>query len=70
MKQKEIKNLVTRGVAKEATSGDVSQLMKNGYTEIAISYGVYGMNGGLFKDNTTGELFAITSRSGKLFQLV
>lgn len=69
MKQKDIKRLVKNGSAEDITFGDVTEIMQNGYTEIGISYGVYGMNGGLFRDNKTGNLYAITARSANLFRL-
>ena len=69
MKQKDIKNLVARGVARDITTGNIDGVINNGVSVIAISYGVYGMNGGLFRDNATGELYAVTSRSGNLFRL-
>lgn len=35
---------------------------------IAMSYGIYGMNGALFMDEE-GNLYKITSRTSTLFQL-
>ena len=35
---------------------------------VAISYGVYGMNGALFQDEN-GELYKITARNSTLFQM-
>ena len=35
---------------------------------VAISYGVYGMNGALFEDES-GELYKITARNSTLFQM-
>ena len=37
---------------------------------VAISYGVYGMNGGLFEDMNTGEYYVVPNRSTRLFELV
>ena len=37
---------------------------------VAISYGVYGMNGGLFEDMNTGCYYVIPNRSTRLFELV
>lgn len=37
---------------------------------VAISYGVYGMNGGLFEDMKTGEYYVVPNRSARLFELV
>ena len=54
--QKEIKRLVALGVAEDITY-------------LSFSTGVYGMNGALFKDES-GKLYAITSRTSTLFQMV
>ena len=35
---------------------------------VAISFGVYGMNGALFEDEN-GELYKITARNSTLFQM-
>ena len=35
---------------------------------VAMSYGVYGMNGALFEDEN-GELYKITTRNSTLFQM-
>ena len=35
---------------------------------IAMSFGVYGMNGALFEDEN-GELYKITARNSTLFQM-
>lgn len=74
MKQKDIKKLVNSGMAEDISainnSGKVEELMKNGYTIVGISSGAYGMNGGLFRDNVTGKLYAIVRRSTNLFALI
>ena len=36
---------------------------------VAISFGVYGMNGGLFEDMKTGEYYVVPNRSTRLFEL-
>ena len=36
---------------------------------VAISYGVYGMNGGLFQDIKTGAYYVVPNRSARLFEL-
>ena len=35
---------------------------------VVMSFGVYGMNGALFEDET-GELYKITARNSTLFQM-
>lgn len=37
---------------------------------VAISYGVYGMNSGLFEDMNTGNYYVVPNRSTRLFELV
>lgn len=68
-----IRNLVKSGAAHDITSLDfyaIEFLRKTlNLEKIAYSIGIYGINGALFKDNN-GELYAITSRSTALFQLV
>ena len=41
---------------------------KHNLQTIAMSFGVYGMNGALFKDEN-GELYKITARNTTLFQM-
>ena len=36
---------------------------------VAISFGVYGMNGGLFEDMNTGAYYVVPNRSARLFEL-
>lgn len=36
---------------------------------VALSFGVYGMNGGLFEDLKTGEYYVVPNRSTRLFEL-
>ena len=38
--------------------------------KIAISFGVYGMNGGLFKDRKSGLYYVVPNRSTRLFELM
>ena len=63
IKQKEIKNLVKLGAAVDITAEEGSLTRYRRLDPIAVSRGKYGMNGGLLKDNQTGELYAITARS-------
>lgn len=73
MTQKEIKRFVTLGVAKDITYlsfADCEALRKaHTFTTLNVSTGVYGMNGALFRDEA-GKLYAITSRTTTLFQMV
>lgn len=71
--QKEIKRFVALGVAEDIThlSFDACNALRatHNFTTLNVSMGVYGMNGGLFKDEN-GKLYAITSRTSTLFQMV
>lgn len=67
MKQKEIKNLVKLGASVDITTEEGTLEKYRRLDPIALSRGKYGMNGGLLKDNQTGELYAITARSSTLF---
>ena len=58
--QKEIKNTNARDIT--ADSKNYGSL-----DVIAMSFGVYGMNGALLK-NEKGELFKITARASNLFK--
>lgn len=73
MTQKEIKRFVALGVAEDITYlsfDDCNALRKaHTFTTLNVSTGVYGMNGALFKDES-GKLYAITSRTSTLFQMV
>ena len=66
--QKEIKRLVTIGAAVDITTWDSEDLEKLNVEKIALSFGIYGMNGGLFKDKD-GNLYAITARNAALFTI-
>lgn len=72
MKQKDIKNLVAIGKAKDITEGDFKTYRdvlrtEEGYDTIAISHGVNGLNGLLIKGWNTGDYYAIYKRSTALF---
>lgn len=74
MKQKDIKKMIADGLATDITDYDfdaIKNFMETHSIEtVDLSAGIYGMNGGLFKDRETGELYAIKARSGALFQIV
>ena len=73
MTQKEIKQLVKLGVAEDISylSFDACNDLMNAhrFTTLNVSTGTYGMNGALFRDEN-GKLYAITSRTSTLFQMV
>ena len=46
-----------------------NELMKaHNLQTVAMSFGIYGMNGALFEDEN-GELYKITARNSTLFQM-
>lgn len=63
--QREIKRLIKLGAAIEITD---TKTIKPGVLEtVAMSFGIYGMNGALFKHAGTGQLYAIPRRNTLLF---
>lgn len=63
--QREIKRLIKAGAAIELT--DTKTVPCGRLQTIALSFGIYGMNGGLFRDTETGQLYGIPRRDGILF---
>ena len=63
--QREVKRLIKSGVAIELT--DTTTVKHSELTTVALSFGVYGMNAGLFRHDTTGQLYALPNRSSLLF---
>ena len=68
---------ITRKAIRETCAIDITnysfdqanELMnKHNLRTVAMSFGVYGMNGALFEDEN-GELYKITSRNTTLFQM-
>ena len=69
--QKEIKNYVTLGLATDITHTPLDDIYKmaSKFETVGLSFGIYGMNGGLFKDYTPDNLYVITTRNSNLFAL-
>lgn len=65
MRLKDIKEVKAKDLT-NASSEIVYDLVKKGIETVAISTGVYGVNGWLGQDSL-GNLYKITSRSGNLF---
>lgn len=63
--QKEIKRLIKVGAAIELT--DTATIPAGRLETVALPFGMYGMNGGLFRDYESGQLYAIPRRDGILF---
>ena len=67
MTKKSLRDLVNLGVATDITNAEFETLPHLDCVE--TTHGMYGMNGGLFKDDT-GKLYVVLSRNSLLFQLV
>lgn len=65
MRLKDIKNIEAKDLT-NMSSEVVYDLVKKGVKTVAISTGVYGVNGWLGQDKK-GDLYKITSRSDNLF---
>ena len=63
--QREIKRLIKAGAAIELT--DTKTVPCGRLETVAMSFGIYGMNGGLFRDTQTGQLYGILRRNAILF---
>ena len=68
---------ITRKAIRETYAMDITNYsfdqandLMNAHTlrTVAMSFGVYGMNGALFQDEN-GELYKITARNSTLFQM-
>ena len=64
--RKNIKNMVAFGMAKDITNAEYATLPH--LDCVAKSFGVYGMNAGLFRDDA-GNFYAVLARNSLLFQL-
>lgn len=71
--QRQLKEFVNQGIAIDITNYSFEQtneLLNNiDIKKIAYSRGINGLNGGLFKDNKTNKLYAITARNSTLLQV-
>lgn len=71
--QKTLKKHVAAGIAHDITqySFEQAEALRRAHSleTIAVSSGVYGLNGALLKDKN-GKLYAITARNTTLAQLV
>lgn len=70
--QKELRELVNRGLAQDITKGTNETrneiLSIEGWlNQIGYASGIYGCNGLLFVGNTTGKLYAVTSRTSAIY---
>lgn len=71
--QKALRQNVAAGITHDITGYEFEEAkaLYNAHVleTIAVSVGVYGLNGALIRDEE-GELYAITARTSTLFQLV
>ena len=67
--RKQLRDMVNRGMATDITTWDGEKVGAMWVSVEALSHGTNGMNGGLFRDNKTGEYYVITARNGNLFRL-
>ncbi len=65
IKQSDIKIMIENG---EVLRYD-GRILEGGYEKVALSRGVYGMNGGIVKELSSGLLYGITARNTDLFRL-
>lgn len=70
--QKELRNLVSLGVAEDISYADNkkrNEILKDEgfYTQIGYASGVYGCNGMLLQGNNTKKLYAITGRTQAIY---
>ena len=61
--QRELKRLVKYGHAIELTNAKDRKELPEGFSRLAYSAGIYGINGLLLKGDDTGKLYAITART-------
>lgn len=64
--RKEIKTMVALGMATDITNAAYESLPQ--LENVALSFGVYGMNAGLFRDDD-GNFYAVLARNSLLFRL-
>lgn len=64
--QKQLRNLVETGVAKDVTYASDNKEIPESYTQIGYSAGLYGCNGMLLR-GASGQLYAVTSRSSAIY---
>lgn len=71
--QKSLKKYVAAGIAHDITqySFEEAEALRRAHSleTIAVSSGIYGLNGALLKDEN-GKIYAITARNTTLAQLV
>lgn len=70
--QKELREMVARGMAENITNAGNDERVKildeeNYLSQIGYSSGIYGCNGMLLQGNKTGKCYAITARTQAIY---
>lgn len=67
----DLKRVVSSGIAQDITTAPAPEVLEIGSKcdKVGYSCGIYGINGGLLQDRTSGELYAVTARNSTLFRL-
>lgn len=67
----EIKKSVALGIAQDITNATHAEVLEigNRCARVGYSCGIYGINGGLLQDRTSGAMYAVTARNSTLFML-
>lgn len=68
MKLKDIKNMVNSGMAEDVTTKEANFFDNLTVITKEYSFGVYGMNGCIFKDSN-GKIYAIVGRNTNLWRI-
>lgn len=63
---REIKRFVSLGVAQDITAASRPAIHEL-FEKIGYSAGIYGINGGLLRGQSSGTIYAITARNSNLF---
>lgn len=63
---REIKRFVSLGAAVDIT-GASRPAIQEPFEKIGYSAGIYGINGGLLRGQSSGTIYAITARNSNLF---
>ena len=63
---REIKRFVSLGLAQDITTANRPAIQEP-FEKIGYSAGIYGINGGLLRGQSSGTIYAITARSSALF---
>jgi hypothetical protein len=64
--QKQLRNLVKVGAAKDVTYARDNKEIPESYTQIGYAAGLYGCNGMLLR-GASGQLYAVTSRTSAIY---